>query len=172
MRVLRFLQFFKDLCNPRISDLPCERNSRKNWYCWSSRKLVIIQWLNTFPLKDFCYPQEKFLKNYCFGMFNILNKTMQSITTHIWFHRRRQSGEHRNVHSEMEKNCCRKVMLFPKALFLATTFPNIASNSIFQLNFYQKFLKISQNFPTICVFVQTREKLIHGWLNILKNMLK
>ena len=43
-------------------------------------------------------------------------------------------------------------MLFPKALFLATTFPKLAKNLIFLLNFYHKFSKFSQNFPTICVF--------------------
>ena len=57
------------------------------------------------------------------------------------------------------KNCCRKMVLFPKALFLATTFPKLAKNLNFLLNFYQKFSKFSQNFPTICFFVQTREKL-------------
>ena len=29
---------------------------------------------------------------------------------------------------EIEKNCCRKMVLFPKALFLATTFPKLAKN--------------------------------------------
>ena len=32
----------------------------------------------------------------------------------------------------------RKSMLFPMALFLATTFPKIAKNAIFLLNFHQK----------------------------------
>ena len=44
------------------------------------------------------------------------------------------------------------MVLFPKALFLATTFPKLAKNLIFLFNFYQKFSKFSQNFPTICVF--------------------
>ena len=44
------------------------------------------------------------------------------------------------------KNCCRKMMLFPKALFVAITFPKIVKNSIFLLNFYQNFSNISQNF--------------------------
>ena len=47
------------------------------------------------------------------------------------------------------KNCCRKMMLFPKALFLATTFQKSLkiqfSDWIFIKNF-QKFLKISQQF--------------------------
>ena len=46
---------------------------------------------------------------------------------------------------EIEKNCCRKMMLFPKALFLATTFPKIDKNSIFLMNFYQKISKIPNN---------------------------
>ena len=42
-------------------------------------------------------------------------------------------------------NCCRKMMLFPKALFLASTFPKVAKNSIFLLNFYPKFSKFPNN---------------------------
>ena len=63
---------------------------------------------------------------------------------------------------EMEKNCCRKMILFPKALFLATTFPKIVKNSIFLLNFYQKFSKISQNFPKIRIFRPNTRK-INAW---------
>ena len=63
---------------------------------------------------------------------------------------------------EMEKDCCRKMILFPKALFLGTTFQKIVKNSIFQLNFYKKFLKISQNFPTIRVFRPIAQK-INVW---------
>ena len=48
------------------------------------------------------------------------------------------------------KNWCRKMMLFPKALFLATNFPQLAKNSILLLHFYQKFSKFSQTFPGIC----------------------
>ena len=53
---------------------------------------------------------------------------------------------------------CRKMMLFPKALFLATTFPKVAKNSMCLLNFYQNFLKFSQNFQTICVFCPNARK--------------
>ena len=70
-----------------------------------------------------------------------------------------------------EKNCCRKMMLFPKALFLATTFTKIVKNSIFLLNFNQKLSKISQNFPTM-FFVQTPKNERIGLLIFLKNMLK
>ena len=44
------------------------------------------------------------------------------------------------------------MMVFPKALCLATTFPKVDRNSIFLMNFYQIISKFSQNFPTICVF--------------------
>ena len=49
---------------------------------------------------------------------------------------------------EIEKNCCRKMRLFQRALFLATTFPKIVKNSIFVLNFpncWKFFQKISSN---------------------------
>ena len=42
------------------------------------------------------------------------------------------------------------MMLFPKALFLAT-FPKI-DNSIFLMYFDQEISKFSQNYPTICIF--------------------
>ena len=54
------------------------------------------------------------------------------------------------------------MMLFPKALYLATTFQKMIKNSIFPLNFYQKFSKISQNFPTNCVFRPNARK-INAW---------
>ena len=40
-------------------------------------------------------------------------------------------GETRNVPPEIEKIVVEKMMLFPNALFLATTFPKVAKNSIF-----------------------------------------
>ena len=58
---------------------------------------------------------------------------------------------------EIEKNCSRKMMLFPKALFLATTFPKIAKNSNFSIEFYHKIAKFSQNFQTPC-FLSKRAK--------------
>ena len=73
---------------------------------------------------------------------------------------------------EIEKNCCRKLVLFPKALFLAPTFPKVTKNSIFLLNIYakfQNFLKISKQFV---FFVQTREKLTHGLLNSFEKYAK
>ena len=62
------------------------------------------------------------------------------------------------------------MMLFlEKALFLATTFSKVAQNSIFQLNLYQNFLKISKQFV---FFVQTREKATHGLLKFLEKFAK
>ena len=64
------------------------------------------------------------------------------------------------------KGCCRKMMLFPKALLLRTTFPKIVKNSIFLLNFYPKFSKTSQNFSTISVFRPNTGK-INSWFATL-----
>ena len=63
------------------------------------------------------------------------------------------------------KQCWRKMVLFPKALFLATTFPKLAKNSIFLLNFYQKFSKFSQNFQTISIFRPNARKSNTGFVN-------
>ena len=71
----------------------------------------------------------------------------------------------------MEKNCCRKMILFPKALFLAT-FPKIVKNSIFLMNFYQKFSKISQNFPTIRVFRPKARKINAWFVNLFEKYAK
>ena len=51
------------------------------------------------------------------------------------------------------------MMLFPKALFLATTFPKLDKNSIFLINFDQKISKFSQNLPTICIFRPNARKI-------------
>ena len=45
------------------------------------------------------------------------------------------------------KKYCRKRMIFPNALFLATNFPKIDKNSLFPLHFHQNFSTFSQNFP-------------------------
>ena len=81
-------------------------------------------------------------------------------------------GRGRTPPPEAEKYCFRQMVLFPKARCFVTDFPKIIKNSIFLLNFYQKLSKFSQNFPKLCVLFQTREKLTHGLLNFLKNMLK
>ena len=51
------------------------------------------------------------------------------------------------------------MMLFPKFLFLATNFPKIDKNSIFQLNFHQNFSKFSQIFPKQLCFSCKRAKI-------------
>ena len=67
------------------------------------------------------------------------------------------------------KKCCRKMMLFPMALFLVTNFPKITKNSIFLLNSHQKFSKFSNN---LCISSK-REKINAGFVKFfLKNMLK
>ena len=64
------------------------------------------------------------------------------------------------------------MILFPKALFLATTFPKIDKNSIFLMNFYQKISTFSQIFPTICIFRPNARKINAGFLNFVENRLK
>ena len=56
------------------------------------------------------------------------------------------------------------MVLFPKALFLATTFPKLSKNSIFLLNFYQKFSKFSKNFQTISIFRPNARKSNTGFV--------
>ena len=65
-------------------------------------------------------------------------------------------GDIGNVPSKMENNCCRKMMLFLKALFLATTFPKILFLYCIFIKNFHNLLKISQQFV---FFVQTHEKL-------------
>ena len=55
------------------------------------------------------------------------------------------------------------MMLFGKAIFLATIFPKIHKNSIFLVNFYQAISKPSQNFPTICIFRPNARKINAGF---------
>ena len=97
-------------------------------------------------------------------------KKTGEINVCIELHRHRQGGRNTgNVPpTEIEKNCCRKMMLFPKALFLERTFPKIVKNSIFYWIFikdFQNFLKISQQFV---FFFQTRENLTQGFEFLLK----
>ena len=73
---------------------------------------------------------------------------------------------------EIEKNCCRKMRIFQRALFLATTFPKIVRNSIFLVNFPHSFKIISQNSQQFGRFVQTRGKINAGFLKFGENRLK
>ena len=61
-------------------------------------------------------------------------------------------------------------MLFPKAQFLATTFPKVAQNSIFILNFYQKFSKFSQNFQTISIIRPNARKINTLFVNYFEKI--
>ena len=72
----------------------------------------------------------------------------------------------------MTKNSCRKIKVFPKALFLATTFPKIDTNLIFLFNFYQIFAKFLKNFPALCIFRPNREKLTKALKTFVENILK
>ena len=86
----------------------------------------------------------------------LYSKKSQAIALIQW---RRQGGTQGTPPPRNWKNCCRKMMVFPKALFLATTFPKIDKNSIFLMKFYQKMSKFSQNFPTICIFRPNAQKI-------------
>ena len=55
-------------------------------------------------------------------------------------------------------------MLFPKALFLATTFQKIDKNSIFLINFYQEISKFYENVSSICSFRPNARKINDGFL--------
>ena len=84
-------------------------------------------------------------------------------------HRRRQ-GEHRERSPpEIEKIVVEKWCYFRRLYFQQQLFQNSVKNSIFLLNFYQKFLKVSQQFV---FFVQTAKNEHLGLLILLKNMLK
>ena len=64
------------------------------------------------------------------------------------FHRRSQEGTPETFPPKWKK-LFGKMMLFPKTIF-SNNFNKIVKNSIFLMNFYQKFSNISQNFSTIC----------------------
>ena len=64
------------------------------------------------------------------------------------------------------------MMLFPKALFLATTFPKVTQNAIFLLNLYPEFSEFSQNFQTICVFRPNARKVNAWFVKVFRDMLK
>ena len=80
----------------------------------------------------------------------------------IWEQGRSQ-GEGGNL--PQPKKCCRKMVLFPKALFLVTNLPKKIKNKKIPF-FYRIFIKNFQNFLWIyqqfAFFVQTRKK-INAW---------
>ena len=57
----------------------------------------------------------------------LLNRQSSKLSNQVWlgepYQWRSQRGTPGTSPPEMGKNCCRKMMSFPKALFLATTFP-------------------------------------------------
>ena len=61
------------------------------------------------------------------------------------------------------------MVLFPNALFLATTFSKSRYKFNFSIELLSKIFKISKQFV---FFVQTREKLTHGLLKILEKYAK
>ena len=73
-------------------------------------------------------------------------------------------GKVGNPSPRNRKNWCRKMVLFPKALFLVTNLKNKNKNSIFLKKFHQKISTFSQNFPTICVFRPNAQKINAGFV--------
>ena len=63
------------------------------------------------------------------------------------------------------------MMLFPKALFYATTFPTILKIQ-FSIEFLSKVSKVSQNFPTICVFRPNARRIDAGLVNFFEKYAK
>ena len=63
-------------------------------------------------------------------------------------------GEHGNVSPppEIGKNWCSNLMLFSKAVFIATTFPDLVGKSFFYWLFFKNFQNFLKIFSTICVF--------------------
>ena len=57
-----------------------------------------------------------------------------------------------------------KIVLEKRGYFLRVYFPKIIYKFHFSFEFSSNILKVSANFPTICFYVQMREKLTHGWL--------
>ena len=76
---------------------------------------------------------------------------------------RRGSWGGRGSTPQTRKNCCRKMMLFSKALFLATTFPKNRLKFNFSIEFPSKNFKNCSKFSPIVFFVQTRENLTLGF---------
>ena len=70
---------------------------------------------------------------------------------------------------EIGKNCCRNLVLFSKALYLATTLPEIIGKSFFLLTFLPKF---SQNFTTICAFSPNAQKSNPQFVNLFEKSAK
>ena len=89
-------------------------------------------------------------------------------TITYFINRRHQGrgGTQERPPSKLKKDCCRKKMLFPKAVFFAINVPKINKNSIFLMNFYQEISKMYHNFPTICIFRPNARKINAGFLKL------
>ena len=105
-------------------------------------------------------------------------KQISQLPNH-WGQVRSQGGKGGNFSPRNRKKCRRKMVLFPKALFLVTNFRKKIKNKnkkIKNSNFLRIFIKIFQNFLKISrqfvFFVQTRKKRTHSLLTYLKNMRK
>ena len=106
---------------------------------------IIEQITNIWPnFSKVCIKMKKILKNYMDNYRKIVNFIGAA------------RGNTGNVHLPEMGNCCRKMMLFPKVLFLAATFLKSVKNSILLLNFYQIFFIKFSKFPKNVFFVQTR----------------
>ena len=159
-----FLQNFKDFSRPKNPFIPSKisknshisqtfqyvrkiNNKISYFQCiWSwhrNQEIVQMKWI--LYLRNFSKTGTKFYK--------IQKKTLE------YGHRRRQEGTQGTSPPPKLEKCCRKMRLFPKARFLATSFPKIDKNSNFLTNFYQKISKFSQNFPTICIFRPNARKI-------------
>ena len=73
-------------------------------------------------------------------------------TMHLhWLLEGRGTGE-RHPPPKSQKDCCRDLMLFSYALFLATTFPEIVGKIICNWVFFPKIQSFLKVYTTICVF--------------------
>ena len=99
------------------------------------------------------------VKSHCFKLFvpesilclikidlskNHLTPKISTIFSSIFISGAGRGGTHGTFPPKLDK-CCRKMILFPKALFLAKTFPKRDKNLMFLMNFYQKVSKSANN---------------------------
>ena len=144
------------------------------WKCWvaaatrTAGKAKILNWTNL--LESRCsnqnirfLPRESsiFYKN--FQLFAEIKKKLNwsiCYDSNEFFKSSNHSAarmEHREFPSRNWKNCCRKMMLFLKALFLATTFSKIVKIP-FSIAFSSKIFKNVSSFPNKFVFSSKRAK--------------
>ena len=81
----------------------------------------------------------------------------------MWCYRGRSHGRshgERGEFSPKPKNCCRKMKLFPKALFVVTNIPKIIKKFNLSIEFSSKNF---QNFPTMFVSFRSNARKINTW---------